>query len=151
MEPESGILVESVLDWRKSELNGIFWGAARGGGGGGWLASPTSNSPRRIHQTFFGSLHHEICGSHQAATKKYGARLDKVFFANSDRVFGGSRPGFERAATMMSRIESDYFRKTLTTYYPLDWDLVLRSDWNGQLHWPGIVFPRDVLDPERLT
>ena len=52
---------------------------------------------------------------------------------------------------MMSRIESDYFRKTLTTYYPLDWDLVLRSDWHGQLHWPGIVFPRDVLDPECLT
>ena len=52
---------------------------------------------------------------------------------------------------MMSRIESDYFGKTLTTYYPLDWDLVLRSEWNGQLHWAGIVFPRDVLDPERLT
>ncbi|CAE7660032.1 EXOSC5 [Symbiodinium necroappetens] len=48
---------------------------------------------------------------------------------------------------MMSRIESDYFRKTLTTYYPLDWDLVLRSEWRGQLHWPGIVFPRDVFDP----
>ena len=52
----------------------------------------------------------------------------------------------------MSRIESDYFRKTLTTYYPLDWDLVLRSEWNGQLHWAGIVFPRDVFDdPQRLT
>ena len=87
----------------------------------------------------------------QAATKKHGAKLDKVFFANSDRVFGGSRPGFERAATMMSRIESDYFRKTLTTYYPLDWDLVLRSEWRGQLHWPGIVFPRDVFDPRRLA
>ncbi|CAE7497043.1 EXOSC5 [Symbiodinium sp. CCMP2592] len=86
-------------------------------------------------------------GAYEAATKKYGAQLDKVFFANSDRVFGGSRPGFERAATMMSRIESDYFRKTLTTYYPLDWDLVLRSEWRGQLHWWGIVFPRDVLDP----
>ncbi|CAE7253572.1 EXOSC5 [Symbiodinium sp. KB8] len=86
-------------------------------------------------------------GAYEAATKKHGAKLDKVFFANSDRVFGGSRPGFERAATMMSRIESDYFRKTLTTYYPLDWDLVLRSEWRGQLHWPGIVFPRDVFDP----
>ena len=52
---------------------------------------------------------------------------------------------------MLSRIESDYVRTTLPTYYPLDWDLVLRSDWTGQLHWPGIVFPRDVLDPERLT
>ena len=89
--------------------------------------------------------------SRQAATKKYGAQLDKVFFANSDRVFGGSRRGFERAATMMSRIESDYFRKTLTTYYPLDWDLVLRSEWRGRLHWWGIVFPRDVLDPQRLA
>ena len=53
---------------------------------------------------------------------------------------------------MMSRIESDYFGKTLTTYYPLDWDLVLRSEWNGQLHWAGILFPRDVFDdPQRLT
>ncbi|CAE7908133.1 DNAH6, partial [Symbiodinium necroappetens] len=86
--------------------------------------------------------------TYKAALDKHGAGLDNVFFANSDHIFGGSRRGFERAATMMSRIESDYFGKTLTTYYPLDWDLVLRSEWNGQLHWAGIVFPRDVLDPE---
>ena len=137
-----------MLDWRKSELNGIFWG--RRGGAGVGLQAQLQTPQGEYIKLFFGSLHHEICGSHQAATKKYGARLDKVFFANSDRVFGGSRPGFERAATMMSRIESDYFRKTLTTYYPLDWDLVLRSEWRGQLHWPGIVFPRDVFDPRRL-
>eukprot|EP00931_Biecheleriopsis_adriatica_P002957 TRINITY_DN10415_c0_g1_i1.p1 TRINITY_DN10415_c0_g1~~TRINITY_DN10415_c0_g1_i1.p1 ORF type:complete len:408 (-),score=86.62 TRINITY_DN10415_c0_g1_i1:69-1292(-) len=77
-------------------------------------------------------------------TKKYGCGIADMAFCRSDYSFGAAARGFERLATIFSRIGSMYWQKE-AQWYPLDYDLMLRSEWGGAQKWSWLIHPKDAI------